>query len=339
MEDHFKPDIILHDVNALGYAAMYAPGISALNHNGFSTAALHGALSSILALLKERPGAVPFVLWDARAQWRYEACPEYKSGRNDKPEKIAIKEAYKAQAPYIRLLLSACGIPQVTCADAEADDLAGRICRNMDPSWKIELHTSDTDWWQALDEHVVWCSSSTKNRVSLKTLSDPENDLEEGYFTTPQEYISAKALAGDKSDNIPGIEKVGLRTASKIIREFGGIEAFWSGVDAGTIKPNGSIQKRVASQESRDLYQRNLYIMDWTMAPEPDLASMAVTAYDPDPDEVVSIAETFGLKKIQGMVRSLWFDRLPEMPAMRQAIAAVHSSLQPNEYPSLPRPY
>jgi len=337
MEDNFTPDIILHDINALGYAAMYAPGVSNLNHNGFPTAAMHGALSSILSLLKERPGAVPFVLWDGRANWRHEVCPEYKSNRNDKPEKIAIKEAYKKQAPYIRVLLAACGIPQVTCADTEADDLAGRICRNIDPSWRIELHTSDTDWWQALDDHVVWCSSLTKKRVSLKTLSNPENGLEEGHFTTPQEYVSAKALAGDKSDNIPGVEKVGLRTAAKIIREFGEIMAFWSDVDAGTIKPKGSIQRRVASQESRDLYRRNLYILDWKMAPEPDMASMAVAAYPPDPDEALSIAEDFGLKKVQSMIQNLWIDRLSEMPAIRQAVCAVHSALHPNECLRLPR--
>lgn len=294
----FKPDLSLIDINGLGYAAMYIPALSRLEVNGFSTGAIHGAMTSLFSNMARNPDAVPFVLWDCRATWRHESLPEYKGNRSNNPDKIAIRESYRKQVPIIQLLLGALGIPQISCGEAEADDVAGAICRNIHPSWLIELTSKDTDWFQSIAPNVVWHSPFLKRTVDLTLLANPDNGLSDGHFFTPREYLHAKALAGDDSDCIPGIDGVGLATAVKIMRQHDGtIEGFWRDADEGRIKPKGVIKERLASTHSRDIYARNLKLMDWGRSPPMQTNLLSLTAGSPDWLEVQSITEEFGLKK------------------------------------------
>jgi DNA polymerase-1 len=292
-------DILLMDVNNFLYAAMYTP-LGNLQFEGFPTGGIHGTLNSIFARMADRPGALPVVLWDCKAQWRYELLPDYKGSRFATPEKQAIRESARMQAPIVRMILSALGIPQVTCGGAEADDLAGVICRHIDPSWYIELNSGDTDWWQALAANVSWYSNVHKMSLSLERFSDPEAKLKDGHFITTAEYLQCKALSGDTSDEIPGIEGVGLRTAAKIIRAHGGdIRNLWSGIAAGEVRPKGVIEARVATAEAQAMFERNIKLMDWSLAPEIDVSCLALTAGRPDWSILTQAADDFGLKKVR----------------------------------------
>ena len=116
-------DLLVFDMNGLGYAAMYQPSLAKLSHKGMPTAALHGAMASLFSKMAEFPTAMPHVLWDGRAAWRKALLPEYKANRSDTPEKVEIRESYRKQVPYIQQMLMQLGIPQVRSGDAEADDV------------------------------------------------------------------------------------------------------------------------------------------------------------------------------------------------------------------------
>lgn len=319
------PDLLLIDINGLGYAAMYQPALSRLEHNGFQTGGIHGALASVFLRMTEVPDAVPIVLWDGHARWRKEMYPEYKSNRNDDPGKLAIRTSYIAQTPYIQLILNRLGIPQLRCETAEADDVAGVLCRNLDASWWIELNSKDTDYWQSLANNVNWYSPSTGKLVTLASLADPATAGKDGHFLTPREYLQAKALAGDASDCIGGIEGVGLKTAAKIMREAGGtIEAFWARVDAGQA-PKGVVASRVAEQASREIYARNLKLMDWSLAPEIDTGMLALTAGRPQWDEVEALTDQFGLSRTLSKARQVMGDHGRDWGRALEAVdAAMH---------------
>lgn len=298
VESAFEADILLVDVSGLAYAAMYSPQ-GKLSHNDFPTGAIHGALTSIFSRMNQRPGAVPFVLWDRKAHWRHEMYPDYKAGRAADPDKQAIRESCKRQAPITQLILTAMGIPQVACGGAEADDVSGVICRHIDPSWMLEMTTRDTDWFQNITERIVWYSPLIRRQVSLQVLADPDNGLSDGNFLSTWEYLQAKALAGDKSDEIGGVGKVGLPTAVKYLREHGGeIENFWAAVDAGTVKPKGVVMERLASQASREIYRRNLKLMDWRLAPPLRTDELALVVGEPNWERAQAIAEDYGLTKV-----------------------------------------
>ncbi len=156
-------------------------------------------------------------------------------------------------------------MPQIFCPGFEADDLAGVICRGVDQSWEVVLATSDSDWYQALREKVIWFSPHTEKQITLGDLLGAVA-VREVPFDSIDHFIEAKALAGDASDGIPGVVGVGIKTAAKIIHVHGSVESLWAKHDGGAAV-KGVIPLRVAGQEYREIYRRNLRLIDWRLAP------------------------------------------------------------------------
>lgn len=190
----------------------------------------------------------------------------------------------------------------------------------MPEDMHVELFTKDTDWWQGLSEKVHWFSPFSKKTVTLEFLANPDNELKDGYFLSVDEYLKCKALAGDASDTIPGINKVGLITAAKYIREFGSMETYWNRVDSGE-KFNGKILETLASHEARAIYYRNLELMDWKKAPKYANSDMALTCMTPCLEDFNALCEEYGLKQIEYAAkifienREKWIGKLPYITA------------------------
>ncbi len=260
-----KPKLILIDINVLGISSMREWAYMGNSFNDKPTSAIQGTLDKLSLLLAKYEDHVPIVLWDDRCHWREEILPSYKRHRWETPEQQAFLNSYLAQAAVVRQLVGHLGIPQIFCPCFEADDLAGVICRGIDPSWQIVLATSDSDWYQTLRENVIWFSPLTQRHVTLADMCDPAV-IRDGPFDSTDHFIQAKALAGDSSDGIPGVRGVGIKTAARIIREYGSVENLWAKHDSGTpIK--GAVLLRVAGIEFRDIYRRNLRLVDWRLAP------------------------------------------------------------------------
>lgn len=326
-----QPDIVLVDGNNIGYAAMYVPAFARLAHNGFPTGAIHGAIASIFARMKARPKAVPVVFWDRSASWRHELMPEYKASRSATPEKLEIRMRYKQQLPITQQLLSAMGIPQVSCGESEADDLVGHACRELDESWQVECLSKDTDWWQALKSNVTWFPTDYDSPVRLQDLQNPEHRVTKnsGHFLSTDEYLECKALAGDDSDEIAGLDGVGLKTAAKIIRKHGSsIEHFWAKVDAGDLKPKGKTEEMIASTEARTIFRRNHRMMDWRQAPEIRRDLLAITCGAPHWALIEDLTQHFGLSKAARDAKTLlepWEDGWGD--GFEAVYRALHSDL------------
>jgi DNA polymerase-1 len=127
---------------------------------------------------------------------------------------------------------------------------------------RITMASGDTDWWQAISEKVDWFTPITDKAMSLELLrTDAAKD---GPFESPDEYLLAKSIAGDNSDNIPGVPGVGVKTAVKLLRTHGGIDGICSAVQNGSAKD----KKSAAIAEQHATIQRNLRIMDWRQAPD-----------------------------------------------------------------------
>src|SRR5690625_4894456 len=166
----FSPDVLLIDANSIGYATMYQPALARLAFKGKSTSALHGLPASLFKVMRLYPDATPIVLWDGRAQWRYDIYPEYKSERFITPEKKAIRDSYKEQLAHLQQLICAMGLPQLAHRDTEADDLAGVIARNCDPDMNVLLVTTDSDWMQVLAHNVQMFNNRTDATISMEDI-------------------------------------------------------------------------------------------------------------------------------------------------------------------------
>ncbi len=259
------PKLILIDINVLGISSMHQWAYKDRRFKGKPTAAIQGTLEKLSRLSSVFPGHVPIVLWDDRCHWREAILPRYKRHRWGTPEQQAFLESYLAQAAIVRQLVGHLGIPQIFCPGFEADDLAGVICRGIDQSWEVVLATSDSDWYQALREKVTWFSPHTEKQITLANLHGAVA-VSEVPFDSIDHFIEAKALAGDSSDGIPGVPGVGIKTAARIIHEHGSLESLWAKHDGG-VAVKGVIPLRVAGQEYREIYRRNLRLVDWRLAP------------------------------------------------------------------------
>lgn len=252
---------IIIDANSVGRAMHSAVK---LNHGGMQTQAVFGFIKSVRQLRLEYPDWKLMVLWDGRAQWRFDLLPEYKGNRTDDPKKVADKEAYQAQVPYIQRALSALGVRQLTGLDHEADDLAGYLTGQLTqknanlekPEHLIKLWTGDRDWIQLVRPGVEWQDHRDKSRiVTMKNLMD-----ETGY-ASPFAFLEGKVLQGDSSDCIPGVGGIGEKGAPVFLAEFGSVRNFWKKCDSGEFVPKLKAHQRLCSAEGRMLYGRNLRLM------------------------------------------------------------------------------
>lgn len=274
---------------------MYASALGSLQYEGFPTGGIVGMVQSIIRISALFPNAVPVVLWDGHAAWRKELCPQYKENRGDKPEKVAVAESWHRQQPHAAHLLLQMGVLQLRAPDAEADDLAGILTR--DPSSfeefgieRITLVSGDTDWWQALSDRVDWFSPITDKSVRLADLQS--DSVKHGPFSGTDEYLLAKAMAGDVSDNIPGVPGVGMATAREFLQKFGDLDGICEAVASGAVTG----KRAVAIVEHRETVERNQKIMDWRLAPSPS-HGFSYVRLSFEPEACQELCSRFGMER------------------------------------------
>lgn len=167
----------------------------------------------------------PIILWDGRAQWRYDLFPLYKANRDKvDPKAQAEKDAYREQKPDIQRAMKLLGVKQVTASLSEADDLAALMSKNA--TSRTILVTGDKDWLQLMSpsckifytKSAVLCHGSDM----LKRLTG---------FDTVDQFVESKCLAGDNSDNIPGVGGIGEKGVIEFLGRFHSVEDFFGLAD------------------------------------------------------------------------------------------------------------
>lgn len=156
------------------------------------------------------------------SSYRKEVYPEYKQNRKDKqatqtPEEAAYFEKFFEE--YIKIVdhyKDQTTNPTFRFKNVEADDIAAHIVNNKDEYGfnKIWLVSSDRDWDLLIRENVSRFSYVTRKEVTI-------DNWNEHYEGSQEDYISAKCLMGDPGDNVPGVHKIGPKTATKLIAQFG----------------------------------------------------------------------------------------------------------------------
>lgn len=224
-----KTNII--DGNSIGHAAHRATKLSV---GGRPTQAIFGFIKTMRDMKVKHKDFTPMVLWDGRAQWRFDLHPLYKSNRDNDPKKVAEREAYQQQKPTIIEALASLGIRQVTVATHEADDMAGYFVGQLTakPGNEIILSTGDHDWMQLVRPGVTWMD----HRDEAKIVTFDKFHEKTGY-ATPYAFLEGKCLHGDTSDVISGVGGIGEDGAPLVLAEFGSVREFWRRCDSGEYTP------------------------------------------------------------------------------------------------------
>ncbi len=210
--------LFLLDAYALIYRSYYA-FIKAprINSKGLNTSCIMGFCNTLNEILtKEKPTHIA-VAFDHGKTFRHEAFPDYKAQREETPEDI------KLSVPIIKNILEAYRIPTLQVDGFEADDIIGTIAiRAGEKGVETYMLTPDKDYGQLVRDNVYMYRP--RHGGGYEKLGIAE--IEEKYdISSPLQVIDLLALMGDSADNFPGCPGVGEKTAVKLIKEFGNVEA------------------------------------------------------------------------------------------------------------------
>ena len=245
-----KNKLLLIDGNSIafrGFFALYQSLDRFKNSSGLHTNALyavHNMLENVLE--KEQPTHV-LVAFDAgKTTFRHSFYDDYKSGRAKTPSE------FKEQMPYLRDLIEGLGMKHYELENYEADDIIGTLATHVDPEkFDVVVLSGDKDLTQLASDNI-------RVDVTVKGVSEiesytPEHILEK-YGLEPHQIIDMKGLAGDQSDNIPGVTKIGEKTAIKLLKEFGTVEGVYENVEdmkKSKMKENLINEKEIAFMSKR----------------------------------------------------------------------------------------
>ncbi len=204
--------LFLLDISSYIYRAFHAiRGLS--TSQGFPTNAVFGVTSMLLKVLKDRQPEYLALVFDSKAPtFRHQRYPEYKSHRPPMPEELAV------QLPYIQKIIQAFNLPAVEAEGFEADDLIYTLAKQAgEAGFQVEIVSGDRDLLHCVTEGVTWWDPMKDVRFDVGAIRAK-------YGLTPAELAEVKALAGDPSDNIPGVPGIGEKTALKLIARYHTLE-------------------------------------------------------------------------------------------------------------------
>jgi DNA polymerase-1 len=212
-----RPTLFLLDGMALIYRAYYAlMPVRMQTKAGFPTGAAFGFTNTLIKLIENYAPDYIAVAFDSKEKtFRHEKYPDYKAHRPLPPDDLLL------QLEKIYGIVEGYGVKSLKIPGYEADDIMGSLAKKFEPECDIFLVTPDKDFAQLVSEHIH----------ILKPAKDDDtferygrNEVKEKYGVYPEQFIDMLTLMGDSSDNIPGVDGVGPKTAAALINEYGSLD-------------------------------------------------------------------------------------------------------------------
>jgi DNA polymerase I len=211
--------LYLIDISSYFYRAFHAlPPLT--NSKGFPTNAILGVTTMLLKVLREKQPQYLALIFDAKGPtFRHAIYREYKAHRPPMPDKLAM------QIPVIHRVIDAMNLPGLAREGFEADDLICTLVHQARVTGlEVEIISGDKDLLPLVQDGVhVW--------DPMKDVHYDLQAIKEKYGLTPEQLVEVRALAGDPSDNIPGVPGIGEKTALKLIGQYGSIDNLLSHLD------------------------------------------------------------------------------------------------------------
>ena len=206
-----RPKLFLIDGSSYIYRAFYA--IAHLsNSKGLPTNATYGFTQMLLKVIKEHGPDHLAVILDSKAPtFRSEAYREYKANRPAMPEGLT------AQIPYIKKIIEGYRIATLEMDGYEADDLIGTIAKRMESEADVIIITGDKDILQLVNDRIQVYDPMKEKKLGVE-------EVIQRFGVPPEQVVDVMGLAGDATDNIPGVPGIGEKTAIRLIKTYGSIE-------------------------------------------------------------------------------------------------------------------
>ena len=214
-----KPTLFLIDGSNYVYRAFYA--IRELsNSKGFPTNAIYGFTTMLLKLLKDWKPEYIAIAFDVKGPtFRHDVFEAYKATRKATPDSLI------PQIPFIKDIVRGFSIPVLEQQGIEADDIIGTLAiKYAEKGIKTVIVSGDKDMMQLISDDIIM----------IDTMKDVTYDVEavkKRFGVGPEKVVEILGLAGDQSDNIPGVPGIGPKNAQRLIEEFGSVEGVLANID------------------------------------------------------------------------------------------------------------
>lgn len=222
--------LVLIDGHSILNRAFYGvPDLS--NSAGLHTNAIYGFLNIMFKILEEEQPDYLAVAFDVHAPtFRHEIYQAYKGTRKPMPEEL------REQVPVMKEVLTAMGIRIMEKPGLEADDILGTLAKRAEKAgMAVSLVSGDRDLLQIATDRIKIRIPKTKGgKTEIEDYFAA--DVEAKYQVNPIQFIDLKALMGDTADNIPGVPKVGEKTATELMVLFGSLDNIYAHVEEITKK-------------------------------------------------------------------------------------------------------
>ena len=254
--------------------------------SGINTSALIGLANGLLAILrKEQPTHIVLAMDPGGPTFRHEAYPPYKAQRQKMPEDLA------ASIPYAFELAEALRIPVVRVEGFEADDVMGTLAaKGAAAGFDVYMATPDKDAAQLVRPGVRLYRPAHAGDAA--EIYDEARVCEHWHLRDPRQMIDYLALAGDASDNIPGIRGVGEKTAASLLEQYGDVE----GIIANKAALKGKLAEKVALGEEDARMSKFLTTIRTDVPIEPDWESYR--SVGADREKLSAVCAKFELNRI-----------------------------------------
>ena len=277
-------DLVLIDGSSYLYRAYHAlPKLS--NSAGEPTGALHGVLTMINKLVREQPAGHIAVVFDAPGKtFRDEMYAEYKANRPPMPDDL------RDQVEPLIEAVRAMGLPLLRVEGVEADDVIGTLCRrSAKRGLNVLVSTVDKDMAQLVSDKVTLVNTMTGQVLD-------RDNVKKKFDVFPEQIIDYLALVGDSSDNIPGVPRVGAKTAAKWLNQYPTADDI--------IENAGDIGGKVGESLRENVEQLKLSRELATIRQDLDLP----TEYDdltPGDADTAALREIYGRFELRQLLRQL----------------------------------
>lgn len=204
--------LILVDGSSYLYRAYHAmPPLT--NSDGESTGTIYGVINMLRKLIRDYKPEHMAVVFDAKGKtFRNDLYAEYKATRPPMPDDL------REQIAPIHEIVKAMGLPLLCVDNVEADDVIGTLAKQATAAGiETVISTGDKDMAQLVSEHVTLVNTMNNSKTDIAA-------VQEKFGLTPQQIVDYLALMGDKVDNIPGVDSVGPKTATKLLQQYGSLQ-------------------------------------------------------------------------------------------------------------------
>ncbi|MBN9175691.1 MAG: DNA polymerase I [Microbacterium sp.] len=246
MTDSAKPTLLVVDGHSLAYRAFYAlPVENFSTKDGQHTNGIYGFLAMLINLVKaEKPTHMAVAFDTSRQSFRTREYPEYKANRSETPSE------FKGQIPLLQDCLAAMSIQVIQQEDIEADDILATLAAQASADgFDVLVCSGDRDTIQLVNDDVTLLYPNVQGVSQLKRYD--RQAVIDRYGVPPEQYPDIAALVGETSDNLPGVPKVGEKTAVKWLTQFGSLDDLLENADKVTGVVGGNLR------ENLDVVRRN----------------------------------------------------------------------------------